>query len=303
MKTKQTINPVRKTVEQLTKNHPEAYPYIPLHERRIPSIVRLNEIVEVAHSIVFPGYSGASIVNGDSLVYHTGVYVEKLYNLLSQQILDALFFESTESETMSAKEKACQITHAFLEKLPEIKYMLSTDVKAIFNSDPAAKSYDEVIFCYPAMKAILNYRIAHELYCLEVPVIPRIISELAHSETGIEIHPGAQIGEYFSIDHGTGIVIGGTAIIGNHVMLYQGVTLGAKNFTLDAEGHPIDVPRHPILEDHVTVYSNSSILGRVTIGRGTIIGGNIWLTHSVPPNSRILQTKAIALDFMDGAGI
>jgi serine O-acetyltransferase len=299
----QTINPVRHTVEQLTGNHSETYPAIPLHERRIPSIARINEIVDTARSIVFPGYSGNSIVNQDSLVYHTGVYVEKLYNSLSQQILDALFFESAGSETISAREKACQLTNTFIEQLPHIKRMLSTDVKAIFNSDPAAKSFDEVIFCYPAVKAILNYRIAHELYRLEVPILPRIISELAHSETGIEIHPGAQIGEYFSIDHGTGIVIGGTAIIGNHVMLYQGVTLGAKNFTLDAEGHPIDVPRHPILEDNVTVYSNSSILGRVTIGYGTIIGGNIWLTHSVPPHSRILQTKAIELGFMDGAGI
>jgi serine O-acetyltransferase len=138
---------------------------------------------------------------------------------------------------------------------------------------------------------------------LEIPLIPRIISELAHTETGIDIHPGAVIGEYFSIDHGTGVVIGQTSVIGNQVCLYQGVTLGAKNFVLDEAGNPLDVPRHPIIEDNVTVYSNSSILGRITIGKGTIIGGNIWLTHSVPPNSRITQHKAVEETFSGGLGI
>jgi len=160
-----------------------------------------------------------------------------------------------------------------------------------------------VIFCYPAIRALVNYRIAHELLKLGIPLIPRIISEIAHSETGIDIHPQAQIGEYFSIDHGTGVVIGQTSIIGNHVQLYQGVTLGAKNFTLDDNGLPIDVPRHPIIEDDVTIYSNSSILGRITIGKGTVIGGNVWLTNSVPPNSRILQTRATQMVFSDGLGI
>ena len=139
----------------------------------------------------------------------------------------------------------------------------------------------------------VDMRVAQELLKLGVPVIPRIITEMAHSDTGIDIHPGAQIGEYFSIDHGTGVVIGQTAIIGNHVRLYQGVTLGAKSFTLDEEGLPLDVPRHPIIEDYVTIYSNASILGRITIGHGSVIGGNIWLTHSVPPNSKVLQTRAV----------
>jgi serine O-acetyltransferase len=296
-------NSIRQTVEQLTKNHKEAYPYIPLHERRTPSVDCLKEIVDTIRSIIFPGYFGNSLVNEDSLVYNIGICVEKLFTVLSSQIFDALFFESRKMDSIEAKERAGHLTNIFLDKLPHIKYFLSTDVKAIFNSDPAAKSYGEVIFCYPAIKAILNYRIAHELYLLDVPVLPRIISELAHSETGIDIHPGAQIGEYFSIDHGTGVVIGQTAIIGNRVTLYQGVTLGAKSFTFDDEGHPIDIPRHPILEDDITVYSNSSILGRVTIGHGTIVGGNVWLTNSVAPYSRILQTKAINLDLTDGAGI
>jgi serine O-acetyltransferase len=237
------------------------------------------------------------------LVYHTGIGIEKIYNLLTQQIFDALSFQSEDIDAVKIREKSKELTNLFLNRLPNIKYLLSTDVKAIFDSDPAAKSFGEVIFCYPAIKAIANYRIAHELFTLKIPLIPRIITELAHAETGIDIHPGAQIGEYFSIDHGTGVVIGQTTIIGKKVTLYQGVTLGAKSFSLDDEGHPIDEPRHPILEDEVTVYSNSSILGRVTIGRGTIIGGNIWLTHSVPPYSRILQTKAIALNLTDGAGI
>lgn len=166
-------------------------------------------------------------------------------------------------------------------------------VKAILDGDPAAQSPSEIIFCYPAIHAILHQRVAHELLKLGVPVIPRIITEMAHSDTGIDIHPGAQIGEYFSIDHGTGVVIGETAIIGNHVRLYQGVTLGAKSFTLDEKGLPLNVPRHPIIEDSVTIYSNTSILGRITIGYGSVIGGNIWLTHSVPPGSKVLQTRAV----------
>jgi serine O-acetyltransferase len=290
-------------VKLLTDSHSKQYPYIPIHERRLPTSSSMTEIIECIRSIVFPGFFGSPLVNENSLVYHTGMGIEKIRNMLSQQIADALFFQSEDSDPMKTRDKAFNLTNLFLDKLPHIKYLLSTDVKAIFDSDPAAKSYGEVIFCYPAIKAISNYRIAHELFTLEVPLIPRIITELAHAETGIDIHPGAQIGEYFSIDHGTGIVIGQTTIIGKKVTLYQGVTLGAKSFLLDEEGHPIDVPRHPILEDEVTVYSNSSILGRVTIGRGTIIGGNIWLTYSVPPHSRILQTKAVALNLTDGAGI
>jgi len=296
-------NSIRKTVEQLTNNHNKAYPNIPLHERRIPSFLCLNDIVNTIRSVIFPGYFDCSWINENSLVYHTGVAVEKLFNLLSQQIFDALVFESQDLNSSETKEKASELTNIFLDKLPRIKEFMSSDVKAIFNSDPAAKDYGEIIFCYPAIKAILNYRIAHELFLLNIPILPRIISEMAHSETGIDIHPGAQIGEYFSIDHGTGIVIGQTTIIGKNVTLYQGVTLGAKSFTLDEEGHPIDVPRHPILEDNVIVYSNSSILGRITIGKGTVIGGNIWLTHSVPPNSKIVQTKATELCLTDGAGI
>ena len=192
---------------------------------------------------------------------------------------------------------------AFLDRLPAVRELLSTDVEAIAHNDPAVKSRQEIVYCYPAVTAMLYYRTAHELHLLGVPVIPRMLTEHAHSATGIDIHPGAVIGDHFAIDHGTGIVIGETTIIGSHVTLYQGVTLGARNFTYDEDGKPMNLPRHPILEDGVTVYSNASILGRVTIGRDSVIGGNVWLTRSVPANSRILQGKTQDYTFMDGAGI
>jgi serine O-acetyltransferase len=185
-----------------------------------------------------------------------------------------------------------------------IRQTLTTDVEAAYLGDPAAKGRGEVVFCYPAIRAISSYRIAHKLYELGVPLIPRIISEMAHSETGIDINPEAQIGEYFTIDHGTGTVIGATCIIGKNVKLYQGVTLGAKSFPLDENGNPIKgIPRHPIIEDDVVIYAQATILGRITIGKGSVIGGNVWVTNSLPPYSKIVQNKARGLSFADGAGI
>lgn len=179
---------------------------------------------------------------------------------------------------------------AFWTEIPTIVRLVNTDVDAVLHNDPAVTDRGEVILSYPLTYAMIHYRAAHVLYLLRVPRVPRMLTELAHSRTGIDIHPAATIGDHFCIDHGTGVVIGATAIIGSHVVLYQGVTLGAKNFEYDAEGRPIDTPRHPILEDHVTVYSNTSILGRVTIGHDTVIGGNIWLTQDVPANSVVLQS-------------
>ena len=291
------IDPI---VQQLTDVRHSDYSHIPLHNKQLPSVQTLKEIVDIIREIIFPGYFGNPLVTENSVQYHTGVNSEKLYHLLFEQICRALTYEPPEEPIPKLTEEK---TLHFMGRIPEIKRLMSTDVKAMYDNDPAAKNYGEIIFCYPSIKALLNYRIAHELYLSEIPLIPRIITEMAHAETGIDIHPGAVIGEYFSIDHGTGVVIGQTAVIGNHVCLYQGVTLGAKNFVPDESGKPIDLPRHPILEDHVTVYSNSSILGRITIGKGTIIGGNIWLTHSVPPNSRIIQTKAVEDRFVDGLGI
>jgi len=193
---------------------------------------------------------------------------------------------------------------AFLERIPEVSRLLHTDVEAIADNDPAVTDHTEIVLCYPGVKVMLHYRTAHELLILGVPVAPRLLTEMAHSATGIDIHPGAKIGEYFAIDHGTGVVVGATTVIGNHVMLYQGVTLGAKNFKYDSDGRPINEPRHPILEDNVTVYANTTVLGRVTIGHDTVVGGNVWLTHSVPPRSRILQSRATEQPlFIDGAGI
>ena len=179
---------------------------------------------------------------------------------------------------------------AFWAELPAISRLVNTDVDAVLHNDPAVTDRGEVILSYPLTFAMVHYRAAHVLYHLGIPRIPRMLTELAHSRTGIDIHPAATIGDYFCIDHGTGVVIGETTIIGSHVMLYQGVTLGAKNFEYDEQGRPIDIPRHPILEDRVTVYSNTSILGRVTIGHDTVIGGNVWLTQDVPANSIVLQS-------------
>lgn len=262
----------------------------------LPSADILSKVIDLARAIIFPGYYGNPVVNNSTLCYHIGVNVEALFEILSKQILAGLCFEKADDENISdkhtRKDRAAELAAKFISRLPELRQLLATDVEAAYNGDPAAKSYGEVIFCYPAIKAISNYRIAHELLVLGVPIIPRIISEMAHSETGIDIHPGAEIGSYFTIDHGTGVVIGATSIIGNNVKLYQGVTLGAKSFPLDENGKPIKgIPRHPILEDDVIVYSNATILGRIVIGKGATIGGNIWVTDDVPPGGRVVQKK------------
>ena len=176
--------------------------------------------------------------------------------------------------------------------MPAIRHTLYTDVKPAYDGDPAATSYAEIISCYPAIKALVNYRIAHELSVIGVPLIPRMIAEMAHSETGIDIHPKATIGDYFTIDHGTGVVIGETCVIGRHVKLYQGVTLGAKSFPLDSQGNPIKgIPRHPILEDNVVVYANATILGRITIGEGCVVGANTWVMEDMAPQTKKYNKK------------
>lgn len=261
----------------------------------LPSGAMLCEIVELARAILFPGYFGNATLNSRTINYHIGVNVERLMELLTQQILAGLCSVEENSNQAYGEElrlKAANLSAQFIARLPQIRKLLATDVEAAYNGDPAATSYGEVISCYPAIKAISNYRIAHQLRQLGVPLIPRIITEMAHSETGIDIHPGAQIGSHFTIDHGTGVVIGETCIIGNNVKLYQGVTLGAKSFPLDEDGKPIKgIPRHPILEDDVIIYSNATILGRITIGRGATVGGNIWVTQDVAPGDRIVQRK------------
>lgn len=264
----------------------------------LPSGKSLRRIVELAREILFPGYFGNSTVHRRTINYHIGVNVEELFSLLTEQIQAGLCFGLENNPSGNAIKKipdrdtAASIAARFISKLPEIRRILATDVEAAYYGDPAATCFGEIICCYPIIRAITNYRIAHELYMLNVPLIPRIITEMAHSETGIDIHPGAQIGHHFTIDHGTGVVIGATCIIGNNVKLYQGVTLGAKSFPLDENGNPIKgIARHPILEDDVIVYSNATILGRITIGKGATIGGNIWVTESVPAGARIVQRR------------
>jgi len=302
MKT-ETMEILQKNILLLTQNDLPEYEYIPQHYKPLPSLVTLHEIVELLRAIIFPGYFGEVVVNSNTFEFHLGVKIERLFILLKEQIQNGLRFNSNEIEKDNSVELASESALSFINKIPELKRLLSTDIKATFDGDPAAHNYGEVIFCYPSIRAVFNYRIAHELLTLGIPVIPRVISELAHSETGIDIHPGAKIGEYFSIDHGTGVVIGETCIIGSHVRLYQGVTLGAIRFRLDENGLPLNVPRHPILEDNVVVYANANILGRITIGKDSTIGGNVWLTNSVPPGSRIMQRKAIVSSFFDGSGI
>ena len=256
----------------------------------LPSGKVLEEIIDLSRSIIFPGYFGRSNINKHTIRYHLGMAVEKLSKLLEDQILAGLCFscpKSGKGENTACKLKAKEMAFRLIERLPEIRRVLATDVEAAFNGDPAAENFGEIISCYPVIKALTNYRIAHELHLIGVPLIPRIISEMAHSETGIDIHPAASIGNHFTIDHGTGVVIGATCIIGNNVKLYQGVTLGAKSFPCDENGNPIKgIPRHPILEDGVIVYSNATILGRITIGQGSVVGANIWVTESMEPYSK-----------------
>ncbi|MBO5251072.1 MAG: serine acetyltransferase [Bacteroidaceae bacterium] len=278
-----------RSYEGLFQQHKEGEP--------LPSAQSLQKIVELARAILFPGYFGNFTVNRHTIPYHIGVHVEWLFNSLIEQIQAGLCFGQENNGLKmtpheSSRETATLLAARFIGKLPELRRILATDVEAAYYGDPAATCFGEIISCYPAIRAISNYRIAHELLMLGVPLIPRIITEMAHSETGIDIHPGAQIGHHFTIDHGTGVVIGATCIIGNNVKLYQGVTLGAKSFPLDEDGNPIKgIPRHPILEDDVIVYSNATILGRVVIGKGATVGGNIWVTEDVPAGARIVQQK------------
>lgn len=262
----------------------------------LPSAATLGEIIELARAILFPGYYGKASVDMRTIRYHIGVDVERLHHLLTEQVLAGLCFSCPghKAAENACYDKAAATAAKLIERLPDIRETLSTDVEAAYNGDPAAESYGEIISCYPVIKALTNYRVAHELYSLGVPLIPRILTEMAHSETGIDIHPGAQIGHHFTIDHGTGVVIGATCIIGNNVKLYQGVTLGAKSFPLDDNGNPIKgIPRHPIIEDNVVVYSNATILGRITIGEGCIVGANTWVTEDMKPNSKKTKIQTI----------
>ena len=259
----------------------------------MPSVDVLEEIVEDLRSVIFPGYFGYSDVTGESMRYYTGALLDRVYQKLVKQIRRGFCFVCDEGEKHSCErclDRSQRIARELIEKMPELRALLSTDAEAAYDGDPAARSIGETIFCYPSIRAITNQRIAHELFIRDVPIIPRMITELAHSQTGIDIHPGAHIGSHFFIDHGTGVVIGETCIIGSNVRIYQGVTLGAKSFPKDESGNPIKgMPRHPIVEDDVVIYAGASILGRITVGKGAVIGSNVWVTDNVPAGNKVLE--------------
>jgi len=273
----------------------------------LPSRDVVIGLIEALRSVVFPGYFGTSELSVETMRFHVGATLDGVLRAMEEQVMRGFCFDCAERSPSCAqcRERAREATQTFLSRLPAVQHLLSTDAQAAYEGDPAASSPDEAIFCYPGVLAITSFRLAHELYALGVPLLPRIITEHAHSITGVDIHPGATIGENFFIDHATGVVIGETCVIGKQVRIYQGVTLGAKSFPLDDQGHPIKgIPRHPIVEDDVIIYSGATILGRVTIGKGSTIGGNVWLTHSVPPGSRVMTRSQDWLDlFAEGTGI
>lgn len=302
------IRVIDNTVEQLST--PQSYEQVyhkPVLNEEMLSIDSIKEIMEIVQGILFPGYFGNTSIKPHSMRFHMGVNVDRLFKLLMIQIKRGYCFDCTSDDCETCdtcKIDTEEVSLAFIQSLPEIREKLSKDVKAMYMYDPASKGYGEIIFAYPGIKALTYYRVAHRLHELQVPIIPRIISEMAHSATGIDIHPGAQIGESFVIDHGTGVVIGETCIIGNNVRIYQGVTLGARSFKLDSEGNPMrGLPRHPIVEDDVVIYSGATILGRVTIGKGSVVGGNVWITQDLPPYSKVVQGRPRETLYEFGGGI
>ena len=283
-------NQIINTYEDLgTINHLD---HIPL-----PQLDKIIEILNDFKEVLYPGYRRRQGLHGGNVSYYVGNLVDRIFNELSTQIARALQHEDvvfeSRGEWYSYLEQGEQLTLKLLERLPEIRRVLATDVQAAYDGDPACKSLDEVIFCYPGLDAITVHRIAHELYLLNVPFIPRMMAEWSHKETGIDIHPGATIGESFFIDHGTGVVIGETTVIGKQVKLYQGVTLGALSFTTDSDGNIIrTMKRHPTIDDRVVVYASATILGGETIvGHDSVIGSSVWLTRSVQPHTTVTLEK------------
>lgn len=258
----------------------------------LPSRESVIETCERLKRVLFPGYFGQQELDENTLTYQTGIEINALFEILSKQISLSIRHECRRRQEVCTLclERGQREALAFLKKLPQIRKVLGDDVRAAYQGDPAAKSYDEIIFSYPSLSTISVYRLAHELFEQEIPLLPRMMTEYAHSITGIDIHPGARIGRHFFIDHGTGVVIGETCIIGDHVRLYQGVTLGALSLPMEELGELLrKSKRHPTIEDRVTIYSGATILGGETvIGAGSIIGGNVWLTHSIPPGTTVM---------------
>ena len=275
---------ILEAVKSLAGNYNTEEMLLPKGKCSLPSRSVIIELVRELRAVLFPGYFRIDTGACAFPEYYAGSLLNNLYDALKEQIEIAILYQGEDKE--KAQLRAEEITGQFVKRLPEIQKMLLKDVQAGFDGDPAAKSKEEIIFSYPGFYAIYVYRIAHELYLEKVPFIPRIMSEFAHGKTGIDINPGAAIGEYFFIDHGTGVVIGETTKIGNNVKIYQGVTLGALSTRMGQQ--LADVKRHPTIEDNVTIYSNSTVLGGETvIGENTIIGGNTFITESIPANTKV----------------
>lgn len=271
------------------------------HTNPRPSRTAVIEWVEMMRSVLFPGFFGFEKLNARTIRAHVLTTLDKALRMLEEQVNRALCFTCVNENPThrGCSNRVKDIVGAFANRIPEIRRLLSTDARASYDYDPATVIPDEPVYCYPGIFAMTNYRIAHHLARLKVPLIPRMITEYAHDITGIDIHPDAKIGNSLFIDHGTGVVIGQTAIIGNRVRIYQGVTLGVKNFPLDEKGLPQKgVPRHPIIEDDVVIYSNTSVLGRITIGKGTIVASNVRVTRDVPPGS-LVYPAAVRVKVID----
>ena len=261
---------------------------------KLPSKKQLAQIVEQLAAAMYPNRLGVPGLNDEAIDYFVGSTLDSALQALHKQLVLELSFVAEEQDSdCDAEAEARDIIVRFSAQLPQVRRLIDTDIQAAFEGDPAARSPDEVLVCYPGIFAVIHHRLAHILYTLGAPLVARMIAEIAHSSTGIDIHPGATIGESFFIDHGTGVVIGETAIIGRHVRLYQAVTLGAKRFEKEDNGMLVKGnARHPIVEDNVVIYAGATILGRITIGKGSVIGGNVWLTQSVAPESHINQAQS-----------
>ena len=261
----------------------------------LPVRDRILEIIDLLFEVLFPGYTGKRAITKSNINFVVTDIICHIYTELSTQIEKSLKYRCRMENcgTGDCRKMAEDATVHLLTHLPKIRQMLKGDVAAAFEGDPAAKSYEEIVISYPCIIAIAIHRIAHELYLKDVPLIPRIMAEYAHTRTGIDIHPGARIGKNFFIDHGTGVVIGETSIIGDNVKIYQGTTLGALSFPKDERGNIIKGgKRHPTIEDNVTIYAEATILGDITIGKGTVVGGNVWIKESIPPGVTVMTPNA-----------
>ncbi len=295
----ETKQEIIEILETLAQTYTEDDPLVNLGDYPLPSRDAVIQVIVDIEQILFPGYFGTVPVDRVNYKYYLGAKLNELYERLAEQIAKSLRHTCTGIHEVCDRcmSRGRQETVTFLGKLPAIRAMLREDVEAAFAGDPAAKGYDEIIFSYPGIKAVMIYRVAHELYCQDIPILPRIMSEYAHTITGIDIHPGARIGRHFFIDHGTGVVIGETCVIGDHVKIYQGVTLGALSVPRDEQGSVLrGTKRHPTVEDNVTIYSGATILGGNTvIGAGCVIGGNVWLTGSLPAGTKVVIEPPLQL--------